>query len=66
MTTSITKKFDGKVYHLAVSRVTKKTAMKNAKYIRRQFGKLARVVREPDGKYSVYSRPGVLMLSGGQ
>lgn len=55
MSTPITKKFNGKVYHLGVIRVTKKTAQQNAKYLRRQWGSLARVVREPDGKYSVYS-----------
>lgn len=51
----LTLKFDGKVYSLAVTRVHKATAQTEAKKLRRA-GSLARVVREPDGKYSVYSR----------
>ena len=54
--TPITKKFNGKVYHLAVTRVRKDTANKEAKKLRRIWGSLVRVVRESDGKYSVYSR----------
>ena len=51
----LTMKFDGKTYNLAVTRVRKATAQKEAKKLRRTWGSLARVVREPDGKYSVYS-----------
>ena len=57
MTTPITMKFDGKVYHLATQGVTKATAMKKAKYLRRQWGSLARVVKVAHGKYNVYSYP---------
>ena len=52
----LTKRLDGKIYNLAVTRVGKKTAQKEAKKLRTIGGSLARVVREPDGKYSVYSR----------
>ena len=60
MRSTITRRFDGKVYHLAVDGVSKKTALSNAAKIRKQWGKLARVVRMPGGKYNVYSHPGVL------
>jgi len=56
MATPITRKIDGKVYHLAITRVGKKTARKEASSLRKTWGSLARLVREPDGKYSVYSK----------
>jgi len=55
MSTPISKKFGGKTYHLAITRVGKQTAQKEAKKLRKGWGSLARVVREPDGKYCVYS-----------
>lgn len=57
MRTPIMRKFGGKAYHLAIQRVTKKTAQQKANRLRKQYGSLARIVREPDGKYSVYSYP---------
>lgn len=55
MSTPITRRFNGKVYHLAVTRVGKRTAEKEARKLRKTWGSLARLVRHPDGKYSVYS-----------
>lgn len=55
--TPIQKKFDGKVYHLAVIRVGKGTATKEANKLRKAMpGKSVRLWRHSDGKYSVYSR----------
>ena len=55
--TPITRKFAGKVYHLAVLRVGKATAEKEADKLRRANpGKSVRLWRQSDGKYSVYSR----------
>ena len=55
----IQKKFNGKTYTLAITRVGKKVAQREAAKLRKGWGTIApllvRVVREPDGKYSVYS-----------
>jgi hypothetical protein len=56
MSTLITRKFNGKIYHLAIIRVGKKTAQTEANKLRRIPGTLVRLFREPDGKYSAYSR----------
>ena len=48
---------DGKKYTLTITRVSKKTAMAEAKRCRdnsKGWGLPTRVVREPDGKYCVY------------
>ena len=55
--TPITRKFDGKIYHLAVLCVTKATAQKEAKKLRKRYGSLVRIVRDTAGdRWNVYSR----------
>ena len=55
--TPIQKKFDGKIYHLAITRVGKQTAIREANKLRKAMpDKSCRLWRHSDGKYSVYSR----------
>ena len=53
-TPPLVRKLDGREFILSTTRVSKGTAQKEAQKLRRH-SLLARVVREPDGKYCVYS-----------
>ena len=52
--TATTKVFNGKRYYIATTRVSKTTALAEAKKYR-NHGCLARVVQEERGKWSVYT-----------